>query len=966
MELSIPITCEHCRSLGIKCTKTRGQIACDRCKLDDVPCAVVSGGRKRPLKKGRRGQYGTGIDLPTDKKTFTSSKDFVNALQKKGGKSKATVVETHESSEEPSGVRLGFSSLDSRLGETQLVFSLGDHLLYLGSLDAAIQISVQQDAGLGLNWTSYSQLKDNSSSLGQYAEIWLAIFLARGAFVSPHSAIVGTHALSALPLQSAHDRPLDLRKTGEARSNAKGTLTAACLRLATAHDSPLRHCTEQSLTIIVNLLYFFRNEPTDLVYNYLDELILIAFDIFQRLWDSAKDEEERGHLVGLAFIHLINMDSRLRFFGGGVPMITKHHILKYSWAPELSPKLFLDPYFLTSRTFPTNISKTMVGNFDWGNQIWSRRAICQLRVFNDEVQRRELLERLLAYSKWRTTNFQLNPASSSSSIVSSPWGDEDFQVSVTNRALEASNLFALHAISPPSEELDALRDKQIALSVEYAAIILNRNREPVITGSLGIQFSAVETLDVLRDGWRDLARWTKRFPTFEQDVLRIVEVAKHLAYMGTKWIKRVNDFEDEMRDNGHRLIIEPTMYDDIPYDTQGALRIISTVILIIDIIFFILFSTFAVVRYAMFPKLVPVLIGDERHTMFFGMIPISLTTIIIGLHQLGKSYSIPHETTAVTTLWWISATIATLTVIYVPYFMSTRQSLKPEGMTALWILPVVPPITLATAATGIVPTLHEEGRSTYALTILLTAYSLLGIGLLLAYSILTLYFQRLAYHHLPGPALLLSVCLPLGPCGHAGFSLLRLGKAAAFLFAEKEGGLQELGKAMYGAGAVLGLLFWGFGMWWTALAVATLVPRFLWGVEETGKGTAEGTEGKERISRIKFSIGWWSLTFPLGSMALLTFGLGDTFESPFFRVLGTVMTGLVALFFCLIVGPTIFGFVNGSMFQAPCLEKMEKGYGLTLLEKCKFLGMKPAPSEQTGETDIEMGSKELDETLRAD
>ncbi|KAH8918248.1 C4-dicarboxylate transporter/malic acid transport protein [Atractiella rhizophila] len=386
---------------------------------------------------------------------------------------------------------------------------------------------------------------------------------------------------------------------------------------------------------------------------------------------------------------------------------------------------------------------------------------------------------------------------------------------------------------------------------------------------------------------------------------------------------------------------------DIPYDTHGVLRIISTVIFVINLAFAALFTFFTIARYIMFPKLLPALVSNEVHSMFLGTIPMGLVTIVTGIHQLGHSYSLPHVTIVTSTLWWIAGTLAVLTVVGVPFFMSTRQSHKPEGMTALWLLPIVPPITIAASGSGIIPALHAEGHATYALVILLASYAVLGIGLLLAYSILTLYFQRLAHHHLPAPSLLLTVFLPLGPCGQGGFSLLRLGKDAASLFAENsDEGLRELGKAMYGAGAVLSLLFWGLGMWWFALAAATLLPRFLWGAEGEGRECVGGAEGKGGRSGIEFSIGWWSFTFPIGSMTLLTFGLGDTFKSPFFNALGTIMTATVGFFFVVVIGPTVVGFVKGSLFQAPCLAKLERGYGLTEGEKERVFGTTKGEAEE--------------------
>ena len=65
------------------------------------------------------------------------------------------------------------------------------------------------------------------------------------------------------------------------------------------------------------------------------------------------------------------------------------------------------------------------------------------------------------------------------------------------------------------------------------------------------------------------------------------------------------------------------------------------------------------------------------------------------------------------------------------------------------------------------------------------------------------------------------------------------------------------------SGIVLGLLFWGLGVWWMMIAMVSM-----------GKVFANGLGD--------FSLGLWGSTFPLGSLGLLTLALGEVFDSLFF------------------------------------------------------------------------------------
>lgn len=196
----------------------------------------------------------------------------------------------------------------------------------------------------------------------------------------------------------------------------------------------------------------------------------------------------------------------------------------------------------------------------------------------------------------------------------------------------------------------------------------------------------------------------------------------------------------------------------------------------------------------------------------------SFVTIVVGLARTGTEYNIPHTLNTTIVLWWVCLVLSLMTSFWIPFVMFTQHTEHTHSnLTAAWILPIVPPITVAAAGATFVKLLIADGRLDYAMTVLLTSYVLAGVGLLVASGIMVIYFQRLALYHLPEKAVIVSTFLPVGPCGQGGYALIELGRQAVVLFPllvarypqRAYADLTILGPAMFGSGVVTGLLLWG-------------------------------------------------------------------------------------------------------------------------------------------------------------
>ena len=202
-----------------------------------------------------------------------------------------------------------------------------------------------------------------------------------------------------------------------------------------------------------------------------------------------------------------------------------------------------------------------------------------------------------------------------------------------------------------------------------------------------------------------------------------------------------------------------------------------------------------------------------------------------------------------------------------------------------------------------------------------------GIGVLLAFLIMVLYFQRLALYHLPAKDVrtaytcdvnviftsklqaIISTFLPLGPCGQGGYALIELvssstlgdhlfskcslqGRGAMSLFPklaaadpenEAYAALAAVGPSMYGSALVAGLMLWGLGIWWMFHAIVTVSTHYMTFDIAFNVSFIILILTTLVIIYIYFKMGAWGVTFPLGSLALLTFSLAKSFDSMFFK-----------------------------------------------------------------------------------
>jgi tellurite resistance protein TehA-like permease len=184
-------------------------------------------------------------------------------------------------------------------------------------------------------------------------------------------------------------------------------------------------------------------------------------------------------------------------------------------------------------------------------------------------------------------------------------------------------------------------------------------------------------------------------------------------------------------------------------------------------------------------------------------------------------------------------------------------------MTAVWLLPVVT-LIVASSTGGILGHALLDQPSLALITITMSTLMVM-IGLSLALMLLTVYLMRLIVHGLPSGATIISVFLPLGPTGQAGYAFLLIGRCFRELLPLKSAPPDHfLGSDVTGDVINVVCVCIAFALW--ALASMWLVFALL-GVQEVIRRT-----------RIPFKLPFWGLIFP--NVRAIIF-LDPPKESPF-------------------------------------------------------------------------------------
>ncbi len=310
----------------------------------------------------------------------------------------------------------------------------------------------------------------------------------------------------------------------------------------------------------------------------------------------------------------------------------------------------------------------------------------------------------------------------------------------------------------------------------------------------------------------------------------------------------------------------------------SGLSTLATGIWVFNIGLFLFFTSVMLAQILLYPKSCQRILHHSSQGMFLGCIPMGLMTIVNGFVFFGLPLMGDVAIQIGVVLWWVDVVLSVLSILIVPYYMFTRQEHALESMTAVWLLPFVACEVAAAGGGLLLPHLVPND----VLTILFTSLVLWSVSVSLALSILVIFFYRLCIHKLPPKELAASIWLPLGPTGTGGMALLLLGhNVGALATTSYPPAVVNLIQLLPGVGLLIGTVFWALASWWLMIALIATIHYLV-------------------KSRLKFNLGFWAYTFPLGVYSMATVNLGVQTDMAFFKIYGWVLvTTLSVIFLCL-------------------------------------------------------------------
>ncbi|MGW8633302.1 TDT family transporter [Streptomyces sp. NPDC055793] len=228
---------------------------------------------------------------------------------------------------------------------------------------------------------------------------------------------------------------------------------------------------------------------------------------------------------------------------------------------------------------------------------------------------------------------------------------------------------------------------------------------------------------------------------------------------------------------------------------------------------------------------------DPAAAPFYGCLSMALLavgggTLTVGRDWIGTSAAVALDAV----LFTVGTAVGLAAAVAVPYLMAVRHRVEPGQASPVWLLPLVAPMVSAAVGPLLVPHLPPgQPRE----TLLLACVALFGVSLLATLVTLPVIFGRLLTGGPLPLALTPSLFLVLGPLGQS--------TTAVGQFADVAPGVVPAPYAEgFGVLAVLyGVPVTGFALMWLCLATAHVV--------------------RARREGMRFSMTWWSFTFPVGT-----------------------------------------------------------------------------------------------------
>lgn len=276
--------------------------------------------------------------------------------------------------------------------------------------------------------------------------------------------------------------------------------------------------------------------------------------------------------------------------------------------------------------------------------------------------------------------------------------------------------------------------------------------------------------------------------------------------------------------------------------------------------------------------------GDPVLAHFYGAPPMALLTVGAATLLVGKDVIGPTAAVAADWVLWSAGTaIGLVSAVAVPYLQFTRHT-GGDGASGGWLIPVVPPMVSASAGALLAP--HAPAGQ-FRLTLVLGCWAMFGLSLIASLVVLTMIWQRLATQRVGAAATVPALWIGIGPFGQSITAANLLGDAGHGVLPA------PYDRAFAALGALYGVPAWGFALLWAGLAAAVTI--------------------RALRDHLPFSLGWWSFTFPLGTVVTGTSALAAHLGSVMFALFAVVFYVALLAAWAIVAARTARGLAVGAL-----------------------------------------------------
>jgi tellurite resistance protein TehA-like permease len=294
------------------------------------------------------------------------------------------------------------------------------------------------------------------------------------------------------------------------------------------------------------------------------------------------------------------------------------------------------------------------------------------------------------------------------------------------------------------------------------------------------------------------------------------------------------------------------------------LKTFGVVVWGINIGLFAVSNILFIARLALFKGQLRSIASNHSQPVFTGCYPMGLLTLVNMVHNIYGE----RGWVASYVMWWYAVFWAVFSSWVVVHSMFTIQNRTIDCFNSSVLLLVVA-VVVAAASGGLI---SQDLPPSLRQSTLVVSAMLMGNGQAVAFIVTTIYVYRLFMVGHPALGMSIGNFLPVGPLGQGTYGILNIAVGYADLLSSK-GYPESVSTTIEHVAVGVGLLLMGYASFWMFVACITCMIR----------------------RPPQFSMGWWGLTFPVGTYALGWIKLAAITDIYAFKVLGALFSVVVLL-----------------------------------------------------------------------